>query len=165
MEAQDDICYAKDSQKETFPQTETFKHELLSEGEVTLNAKRGMVGSKEFPLIVKSKGILYLGAKSRAYVNGFCKDDFPSNYPKNPPPYIIFNKNEIPFVFNEELFKEEEELLSLAPDLFHGAPFGFVDAKHFILRRASIYYFERDAKISILDEEKAPGVELSQADE
>ena len=45
MEAQEAIGYATDSQGKT------FQYELISEGEVTLNAKHGMVGTKEFPML------------------------------------------------------------------------------------------------------------------
>ena len=158
MEAQEDICYAK------VPHGEIIPRELLSRGEVTLNSKRGTVGTKEFPLIVKSDDKFHLGSKSRAYLNGFCKDDFPYNYPKNPPPFIVFNGNETQFVFNREIFNEEDELLSLAPDLFHGAPLGFVGGKNFTFRRAPIYYAERDLIIGVSDEENSTG-ELSQAEE
>ncbi len=138
MEAQEDICYAK------VPHGEIIPRELLSRGEVTLNSKRGTVGTKEFPLIVKSDDKLHLGAKSRAHLNGYFKDDFP---------YISKKSSSLSSSSMEmrrnmysigRFLMEEDELLSLTPDLFHGAPHGFVDGKNFIFRRAPIYYSERN---------------------
>lgn len=135
MEAQEHINYATD------PQGKTFQRELLAEGEVTLNAQRGMVGTEEFPIYVKSQGKLFVGSKSFVYVKGFCEGGYPVVYKKNPPPRTIFNGNETQFVVNEELFMaEEQELMSLAPDLSHIAPHGFIDSYSFIFRRAPIYY-------------------------
>ena len=133
MEAHEQIGYASSEGK-------IFTSELLSSGDVTLNAKHGMVGTKDFPILVQAEGKLTVGSKSMAYLRGTCADGFPYVYQKNPPPRMVFNGNETQYVFNEELFMEEEELMSLAPDLFHSAPHGFVDAKNFSFRRAPIYY-------------------------
>jgi len=100
-----------------------------------------MVGTQEFPLLVKTPGKLFVGAKSFAYVKGSCAGDFPEVYPSNKPPRIVYNGFETQYSFNAEIFMEqEEELMSLAPDLFHTAPHGFVDSKNFVSRRAPIYY-------------------------
>ncbi len=157
MEAQENIDYVADSLND-------YRPELLSEGEVTLNAKRGMVGTKEFPMLVKSKGKLYLGAKSYAHVDGYSAHGFPYVYKSNPPPYIVYQGNETQYVFNEEIFMEEEELMSLTPDLYHIIPYGFVDATHFSFRRAAIYFTSGDTKIGDLTDEPS-GVELAEAEE
>ncbi|HUD00796.1 MAG TPA: filamentous hemagglutinin N-terminal domain-containing protein [Rhabdochlamydiaceae bacterium] len=135
MEAQEHICYAVISQVETIPR------ELLSAGDVTLNAKHGMIGTRELPILVTAKGKIYAGSKSFAYLKGSCADDFPSVYPKNPAPRIVFNDFEIQYLFNEEIFKEEEAtMMTLTADLNHVIPHGFVDTKDFSSRRAPIYY-------------------------
>jgi filamentous hemagglutinin family protein len=135
MEAQEHICYAIN------PQVETLPSELLSEGDVTLNAKHGMIGTREFPILVKAKGKIYAGSKSFAYLTGSCADDFPSVYPKNPAPRIVFDGFEIQYLINEEIFKEEEPtVMTLTADLNHVIPHGFVDPKDFSSRRAPIYY-------------------------
>jgi len=138
MEAHEDIGYAADSHGKT------FQYELISDGEVTLNARRGMVGSKEFPMLVKSKGKLFLGAKSYAHVDGYFAHGFPYVYKKNPPPRTVYQGNETQYVFNEEIFMEEEEIQSLTPDLTHLFPYGFVDGTHFTFRRAAIYFTQGD---------------------
>ncbi|HEX2579347.1 MAG TPA: filamentous hemagglutinin N-terminal domain-containing protein [Rhabdochlamydiaceae bacterium] len=142
MEAHEDIGYAADLHGKK------FQYELLSEGEVTLNAKHGMVGTKEFPLLVKSKGKLYLGAKSYAHVDGYFAHGFPYVYKKNPPPRTVYQGIETQYVFNEEIFMEEEEIQSLTPDLAHLIPYGFVDGSHFSFRRAPIYFTQGDRKIA-----------------
>ncbi|HUD01643.1 MAG TPA: hypothetical protein VMR37_04910, partial [Rhabdochlamydiaceae bacterium] len=135
MEAQEHICYA------VIPQVETLPSELLSAGDVTLNAKHGMIGTRELPILVKAKGKIYAGSKSFAYLKGSCADDFPSVYPKNPAPRIVFNDYEIQYLFNEEIFREEEAtVMTLTADLNHVIPHGFVDTKDFSSRRAPIYY-------------------------
>jgi len=138
MEAHEDIGYAADSHGKT------FQYELISDGEVTLNARRGMVGSKDFPMLVKSKGKLFLGAKSYAHVDGYFAHGFPYVYKKNPPPRTVYQGNETQYVFNEEIFMEEEEIQSLTPDLTHLFPYGFVDGTHFTFRRAAIYFTQGD---------------------
>ncbi len=158
MEAQDIICYAADSQGKT------FQYELLSKGEVTLNARRGMVGTKELPILLQSEGKLFLGAKSYAYVDGSFKHGFPYVYQKNPPPWMIYNDTEIQYVFNEEIFMEEEDIMSLTPDLLHIIPYGFVDASHFAFRRAAIYCTQGDSKVGDSTDE-ASGVDVAQAEE
>ncbi len=153
MEAHENICYATDS----------YQPELHSQGEVTLNAKRGMVGTEKAPILVQSKGKLFLGAESYAYVRGSCKHDYPFVYPKNPPPWMIYNDIKIPYVFNEEIFMEEETLMSLTPDLLHLIPYGFVDASHFAFRRGAIYFTQSGMKIS--DSTDSESSELAQAEE
>ncbi len=157
MEAQENIAYAVDS-------LNGYRPELLSEGEVTLNAKHGMVGTQEFHMLVKSKGKLYLGAKSYAHVDGYFAHGFPYVYKENPPPRIVYQGNETQYVFNEEIFMEEEDLMSLAPDLAHVIPYGFVDASHFSFRRAAIYFTPGDKKIGDSTDE-ASGIQLAQAEE
>jgi len=157
MEACDNIGYAADSQGKT------EKYALRSEGEVTLNAKDGMIGAKEFPMTVESSGKLYLGAKSYAYVDGFFAHNFPYVYKENPPPRIVYKGNETQYVFNEEIFMEEEDIMSLTPDLFHIIPYGFVDAGHFAFRRAAIYFTRGDSKIGDSTDE-ASG-ELAEAED
>lgn len=130
MEAQDHISYAAD-----------FQGVISSEGDITLNAKRGMIGTKEFPILIEAKGKIYAGSKSFAYIKGSCKDGCPSVYQKNPAPRIVFNDNEIQYLFNEEIFMEEEaELMTLMADLNHVIPHGFVDSKNFAWRRARIVW-------------------------
>ena len=158
MEAQENICYAPDSQGKIFPR------ELHSREDVILNARRGMVGTKALPILVQSEGKLFLGAKSYAYVEGSFKHGFPYVYQKNPPPWTIYNGTEIQYVFNGEIFKEEETLMSLTPDLAHLFPYGFVDAKHFTFRRAGIYFTQDEMKISDSTDE-ASGIELAQVEE
>ena len=157
MEAHENIGYAAHSLND-------YRPELLSEGEVTLNAKHGMVGTKEFPILVKSKGKLYLGAKSYAHVEGYFAHGFPYVYKNNPPPRIVYQGNETQYVFNEEIFMEEEEIMSLTPDLYHIIPYGFVDPTHFSFRRAAIYFTRGDTKIGDSTDE-ASGAELVQAEE
>lgn len=142
MQAHEDIGYAADSHGKT------FQYELLSEGEVILNAKHGMVGTKEFPMLIKSKGKLFLGAKSYAHVDGYFAHGFPYVYKKNPPPRTVYQGIETQYVFNEEIFMEEEEIQSLTPDLAHLIPYGFVDASHFSFRRAPIYFTQGDRKLT-----------------
>jgi filamentous hemagglutinin family protein len=158
MEAHENIGYAADSLNDY------HQSELFSEGEVTLNAKHGMVGTKEFPMLVKSKGKLYLGAKSYAHVDGYFAHGFPYVYKKNPPPRTVYQGNETQYVFNEEIFMEEEDIKSLTPDLSHIIPYGFVDATHFSFRRAAIYFTRGDRKIGDSTDE-ASGVELAHVEE
>lgn len=158
LEAQENIFYAADSMGKT------TQYELLSKGEVTLNARRGMVGTKALPIFVQSEGKLFLGAKSYAYVEGSFKHGFPYVHQKNPPPWMIYNDTEIQYVFNEEIFMEEETLMTLSPDLLHVIPYGFVDASHFTFRKASIYFTQGDSKIGDSTDE-ASGIELAQVED
>jgi filamentous hemagglutinin family protein len=162
MEAQENISYSIDSERKI------FSYEVCSHEDITLNARRGNVGLKDLPLdlpiLVNSEGKLYLGAKSYAYVKGSFKHGYPYVYQKNPPPWMIYNGIETQYVFNKEIFMEEEIILSLIPDLFHAIPQGFVDVKSFTFRRAPIYCAEYDKKISDSTEE-TPVTELSQAEE
>ena len=134
MEAQDHICYAKASKGET------FQHHIVSKGDITLNAKRGMVGTEEMPIYIKAEGKIYAGSKSFAYLEGDCRDGFPSVYKNNPPPRTVFNDFEVPYVVDDNIFTEEVTLISLTPDLFHAIPSGFVNIKAITPRHSSIYY-------------------------
>lgn len=134
MEAQDHICYAKASKGEN------FQHLIASKGDITLNAKRGMVGTEEMPIYVEAKGKIYAGSKSFAYLKGECRDGFPSVYKNNPPPRTVFNKFEVPYVVDDNIFTEEVTLISLTPDLYHAIPKGFVNIKAITPRHNSIYY-------------------------
>ncbi|MBS0648988.1 MAG: filamentous hemagglutinin N-terminal domain-containing protein [Verrucomicrobia bacterium] len=149
MEAQDHICYAIDSQGKS------FNTDILSEGDVTLNAKHGMVGTKEMPIQVKAKGKLYVGSKAFAYVKGDCQDGFPSVYEKNPPPRIVFNDFEIQYLLDSDIFTEEVELISLTPDLAHTIPHGFVELKALTPRPGRIYYGEEKPSLTSMTEQEA----------
>ncbi len=137
MEAQDSISYNTKSGQET------YRTAINSEGEVTLNAKRGMIGTKELPILIHSKGKIYVGSKSFAYIEGTCEGGFPSVYPKNPPPRIVFNGIEIQYLFSESIFKEQPKLKSLKADLNHPIPEGFVNIEHFSPRQAKISYLDK----------------------
>lgn len=134
MEAQDHICYAKASKGES------FQHHIVSKGDITLNAKRGMVGTQEMPIYIKAEGKIYAGSKSFAYLKGDCRDGFPSVYKNNPPPRTVFNDFEVPYVIDDNIFTEEVTLISLTPDLFHAIPNGFVNVKAITPHHNSIYY-------------------------
>ena len=77
---------------------------------------------------------------------------------------MIYNDIKIPYVFNKEIFMEEETLMSLTPDLLHLIPYGFVDASHFAFRRGAIYFTQSGTKVSDSADE-ASGAELAQAEE
>lgn len=149
MEAQDHICYAIDSQGKS------FHTDILSEGDVTLNAKHGMVGTKEMPIQIQAKGKLYVGSKAFAYVKGDCQNGFPSVYEKNPPPRIVFNDNEIQYLLDSDIFTEEVELISLTPDLAPMIPHGFVDIKTITPRPGRIYYGEEKPLLTSKNEQEA----------
>lgn len=134
MEAQDHINY------EIAPLGKTNQTALISKENITLNAKHGMIGTNEMPVLIHSKGKTYVGSKAFAYINGTCKDDVPSFYGKNQSTRIVFNGREIQNLPMDDVFTEELEFISLAPDLFHAIPSGFVDKKSLMSRRAPIYY-------------------------
>ncbi len=127
MEADRDIHYSS-------------KDAIVSEGDVILNAKHGMIGSDELPIHVTTQGRLYVGAKSMAYLDGNSADGYPHVYAKNPPPRLIFHGHEVQYLLIEEVFAEEEQLMSLMPDLFHVIPGGFIHSLMLTPRRAPIYY-------------------------
>jgi filamentous hemagglutinin family protein len=134
MEADHDIQYAKT------PGGSTFQTAISSEDDVILNAKHGMVGSQEMPIFVVTKGHFYVGAKSVAYLDGTSADGYPHVYPLNPPPRLIFQGNEMQYLLVEEIFAQEEQLLSLTPDLLHTIPGGFIHTFMVTPRRAPIYF-------------------------
>ena len=133
MEAHHDIQYAKTSEGTT------FRTAIASKGDVTLNAKHGMVGTKEMPMHVVTSGHFYVGAKSVAYLDGSSADGYPHVYAPNPPPRLVFQGNEMNYVFMEDVFAEQEQFISLTPDLLHVIPGGFIHLFMVTPRRAPIY--------------------------
>lgn len=112
---------------------------IVSQGDVTINAKHGMIGLDEMPIHVETQGRLFVGAKSMAYLDGSSSDGYPHIYPKNPPPRLIFRGHEVQYAAMEEIFAEEEQLISLTPDLFHAIPRGFIQELMLTPRKAPIY--------------------------
>jgi filamentous hemagglutinin family protein len=134
MEAEHDIQYAKKGDGSS------YKTPITAKGDVLLNAKKGMVGAKELPIYVDTKGHFYVGAKSVAYLDGNSADGYPHVYPSNPPPRLIFQGAEMQYLLVEDLNAAEERLLSLTPDLLHTIPGGFIHNFMVTPRRAPIYF-------------------------
>jgi filamentous hemagglutinin family protein len=157
MEAQDHICYAKLSKGEN------FKHLVVSKEDMTLNAKRGMVGTEEMPINIDVKGKIYAGSKSFAYLEGKCRDGFPSVYKNNPPPRTVFNKIEVPYVVDDSIFAEEVTIISLTPDLSHAIPKGFVNVKA-ITPRLTLMHYQAGEKPLITSSAEQETAEAEPAD-
>jgi len=122
--------------------TPFFKTSIITKGPLTINAKEGFVGKAENPIRVETKGRLEAGAQSFAYLEGTTDDGECHFYVPNPPPRLFFNGNEYRTIPMQE-FAEEDELMSLAPDLSHKIPRGFIDGSTLKPRRAPIYYETR----------------------
>jgi filamentous hemagglutinin family protein len=122
--------------------TPFFKTSIMTKGPLTINAKDGFIGKAENPIRVETKGRLEAGAQSFAYLEGTSDDGECHFYVPNPPPRLFFNGNEYRTIPMQE-FAEEEQLMSLAPDLSHKIPRGFIDGSTLKPRRAPIYYEAR----------------------
>lgn len=137
MQSEHDIHYKKDNTSSSVNKTS-----VLSRGDIFLNAKQGMIGEPEYPIHVEAGGELHIGAKSIAYLTGICQGDRPMFYAKNPAPRLYFNRYEHYCPIFEE-FSEEEQFLSLSPDLLHPIPGAIVDGSVLKPRKAPIYYEAR----------------------
>ncbi len=114
---------------------------IQSKGDITLNSKRSVVGSAEKPLNIETKGHLYVGAKTVAYLEGRCADQNPHVYPPNPPKRTFFNGYEFNNAFMDDLIAEDEALLqTLSPALGQKVPTAFMDGSTIKPRKAPIYY-------------------------
>jgi filamentous hemagglutinin family protein len=113
---------------------------LQSEGAITLNSKRSMIGSVEDPINIETKSDLFIGAKKIAYLKGTCADQNPHVYPPNPPPRTVFNGGEYNYVFIDDLFEDDPNLKTIAPGLAHKTPTTFMDGTEIKPRKAPIYY-------------------------
>ncbi|MBP7073774.1 MAG: filamentous hemagglutinin N-terminal domain-containing protein [Rhabdochlamydiaceae bacterium] len=120
---------------------EVISTAIQSRGNITLNSKRSMVGSSEKPLNINTKGELFVGAKTVAYLEGLCADQNPHAYPANPPTRTFFNGYEFNHAFMEDLLAEDEALLkTLTPALGQKIPTAFIDGAAIKPRKAPIYY-------------------------
>jgi hypothetical protein len=119
--------------------TPVNKTSVISRGDITLNAKHGMIGSTDYRIHVEAEGSLYVGAESVAYLEGTCLEGYPHIYQPNPAPRIFFNGKEYQYIRETEPVNEDHQK-SLAPDLEHKVPGAFIDGSSLIPRRAPIYY-------------------------
>ncbi|MGH2638341.1 MAG: hypothetical protein ACRDF4_03515, partial [Rhabdochlamydiaceae bacterium] len=113
---------------------------LQSRGTIILNSKCGTVGTVEKPLNIETKGHLYVGAKTVAYLEGKCADQNPHVYPLNPPPRTFFNGYEFNYLFIDDVEGDDALLKTLAPALSQKNPTVFMDGAVLKPRKASIYY-------------------------
>lgn len=114
---------------------------IQSKGDIKLNSKRSILGSAEKPLNIDTKGHLYVGAKTAAYLEGRCAEQNPHVYPPNPPKRTFFNGYEFNNAFMDDLIAEDEALLqTLSPALGQKIPTAFMDGAAIKPRKAPIYY-------------------------
>ncbi len=115
---------------------------IKAEGPIVLNSKQGILGSEKNPLNIATKGDLFVGAKTAAYLTGRCSSQLPQVYPSNSPPHLFFNGYELPpfYLFMNELIEDEVLLYTLAPALSQQVPTGFMDGAVIKPRKALIYY-------------------------
>ncbi len=113
---------------------------LKSKGNITLNSKQDTVGSPERPLNIEAAGNLHVGAKTVAYLEGRCADQYPYVYPGNPPPRIFFNGYEYLYFFYDDLADDNALLKTLTPALSQSVPTAFMDGSALKPRKAPIYY-------------------------
>lgn len=120
--------------------TEVIATAVQSRGAVTLNSKQGSVGTADKPLNIASREGLYVGARTIAYVDGTCADQYPHVYPSNPPPRTFFNGYEYNYLFFDSDIEENVLLKTLAPALLQSVPTIFVDSTITKPRKAPVYY-------------------------
>jgi len=113
---------------------------LSASGDVYLNARNGKIGLLENPLWVETLGQIHLGSTDIAYVTGSSADGIVHSIPANRPPSMVFNGIEYYDLVFDEPFSQNEEYISLTPDLFTTVPTGYADAGIIKPRKASLYY-------------------------
>jgi filamentous hemagglutinin family protein len=114
---------------------------IKSSGPITLNARRGSVGSIENPLQVQTEGNCFVGAKKVAYLEGRCADQIPHDYLKNPPPRKIFNTSEYNSLPMDEIPLDEGPLKTLASALARKRKStAFMEEAHLFPKHPRIYY-------------------------
>lgn len=115
---------------------------IYSSGDVFLKAKTGAVGTLGSPIWIKSMGKAYVGAKTVANLVGFSSDGLLHTTPSNRPITMIFNDFEyIDFSVQEEAFLlEEEQALTITPDLFTGITNDYVSPSAIQPKKALLYW-------------------------
>lgn len=115
---------------------------ISSSGDIFLKAKNGAVGTFGSPIWIKSMGKAYVGAKTVANLVGFSSDGLLHTTPSNRPITMIFNDFEyIDFsVEEEEFLLEEEQALTITPDLFTGIGNDYVSQSAIQPRKALLYW-------------------------
>jgi|GEM_PF-1454265 len=120
---------------------------LISPRSISLNAKRGSVGSEDYPIQINTEGELYVGAKLSAYLKGECLQENLHSHSFNPPFRIFFNGQEIQNA--PSLYLSDEEPVTLIPDLVHSSPVHFLKKNALKRRRAHLYYHPLTQQIGL----------------
>lgn len=112
-----------------------------SAGTITLNSKKGSVGTLEHPLKMDATGKLQIGAKTIAYLEGHCEGQYPYGYTGNPAPRILFNGYEYRnYPSDYDSTAEAGLLKTLTPALSQSVSTSFMDGSVAKPRKAPIYY-------------------------
>lgn len=121
--------------------SEFEKTPLLSTGDMYLNAQKGTIGQMDKALAVEAGGFIHAGAKGSIHLVGTCADDVIHTLPSNPPTVVIFNEVEY---YDPDAFsfftRQDERVMSLAPDLFTHIPQQYVNPHDTKPRKVRLYY-------------------------